>query len=80
MGVYSKFKSYHYVYACECALYVLLPSACLWSASSNSVNTCNLKMKIDFLHFKSLKSNAEVDNAMISDYIYHSLIKKNSGI
>ena len=53
--------------ACSCALYALILSACLWSASNN------IKMKIVFFFFffsfGRLISNAEVENAMISDYI-----------
>ena len=49
-------------YACACALcFVLL------SASNNSVNTHQNENR--FLTFGSLKSNAEVENAMISDSI-----------
>ena len=53
--------------ACACALYGLLLSACPWSASNNSVNTHQNENR--FLAFGSLISNAEVENALISDCI-----------
>ena len=65
--VCSQFKSCYYVNACACALYVLLPLACLWLASKNSKNTHLNENR--FLAFGSLISNAEVENAVISDYI-----------
>ena len=67
MRVYSGFKSYHYFNACACALCGLLLSACPWSASDNSVNTHQNENR--FLAFGSLISNAEVENAIISDSI-----------
>ena len=67
MGVYSGFKLYHYFNACACALCGLLLSACPWSASNNSVNTHQNEYR--FLAFGRLISNAEVENAMISDCI-----------
>ena len=67
MGVYSGFKLYHYFNICACALCDLLLSACPWSASNNSVNTHQNENR--FLAFGSLISNAEVENAMISDCV-----------
>ena len=54
MGVYSGFNSYHYFNACACALCVLL----LTHQNENR-----------FLAFGSLISNAEAENAMISNRI-----------
>ena len=62
----SGFKSYHYVNARACALCGLLLSACPWSASNN-VNTHQNENR--FLAFGSLISNAEVENAIISDCV-----------
>ena len=76
MGVYSGFKSYYYFNACACALCGLSLSACPWSASNNSVNTHQNENR--FLAFGSLISNAEVENAMISDCII--VCSKFSGI
>ena len=76
MGVYSGFKSYHYFNACACALCGFLLSACPWSASDNFVNTHQNENR--FLAFGSLISNAEVENAMISDSII--VFSKFSGI
>ena len=76
MGAYSGLKSYHYFNACACALCCLLLSACPWSASNNSVNTHQNENR--FLVFGSLISNAEVENAMISDGII--VCSKFSGI
>ena len=76
MGVYSGFKSYHYFNACACALCGLLFSACPWSASDNSVNTHQNENR--FLAFGILISNAEVENAIISDSII--VFSKFSGI
>ena len=67
MGVYSRFKLYHYFNACACTLCGLLLSACHWLASNNSVNTHQNENR--FLAFGSLISNAEEENAMISDCI-----------
>ena len=53
--------------ACACALCGFLLSACLWSASNNSVNTHQNENR--FLAFGSLTSHAEVENAIISDCI-----------
>ena len=61
------FKSYHYFNARACALCGFPHSACPWSALNNSVNTHQNKNR--FLAFGSLKSNAEVENAMFSDCI-----------
>ena len=74
-GVYSGFKSYHYCNAYACALCGLLLSACPWSASDSSVNTQNENR---FLACGSLISNAEVENAIISDSII--VFSKFSGI
>ena len=76
MGVYSRFKSYHYFSACACALCGLLLSACPWSALDNSVNTHQNENR--FHVFGSLISNAEVENAIISDSII--VFSKFSGI
>ena len=76
MGVYSRFKSYHYFNACACALSGLPLSVCPWSASNNSVDTHQNENR--FLAFGSLISNAEVENAMISDCI--TVCSKFSGI
>ena len=76
MGVHSGFKSYHYFNACACALCGLLLSACLWSASNNSVNTHQIDNR--FLAFGSLIFNAEVEYAMIPDCII--VCSKFSGI
>ena len=76
MVVYSGLKSYHYFNAWACALCGLLLSACPWSASNNSVNTHQNENR--FLAFGSLISNAEVENAMISDSII--VFSKFSGI
>ena len=76
MRVYRGFKSYHYFNACACALCGLLLSACPWSASDNSVNTHQNENR--FLAFGSLISNAEVENAIISDSII--VFSKFSGI
>ena len=67
MGIYSGFKLYHYLNARACLLCGLLLSACPWSTSNNSVNTHQNENR--FLAFVSLISNAEVENAMISDCI-----------
>ena len=67
MGVYSGFKSYHNFNARACALCGILLSACLWSASNNSVNTHQNENR--FAAFGSLISHAEVENAIISDRI-----------
>ena len=64
MGVYSGFKSYHYLNDCAFALCSLLLSAYPRSASNNSVNTHQNENR--FLAFGSLTSNAEVENVMIS--------------
>ena len=72
MGVYSEFKSYHYFNACACALCGLLLSACPWSPSNNSVFTHQNENR--FLAFGSQISNAEDENAIISDCII-SLVK-----
>ena len=64
MGVYSGFKLYHYFNDCACALCGLLLSACPWSVSNNSINTH--QNDDSFFAFRSLTSNAEVENAMIS--------------
>ena len=76
MGVYSGFKSYHYLNDCACTLCGLLLSVCPWSASNNSVNTHQNENR--FLAFGSLASNAEVENAMISVCII--VCSKFSGI
>ena len=76
MGVYSGFKLYHYFNYCASALCGLLLSACPWSASNNSVNTHQNENQ--FLAFGSLISNAEAENAMISDCIV--VCSKLSGI
>ena len=76
MGVYSGFKSYHYFNACACSLCGLLLSACPWSASDNSVNAHQNENR--FLAFRSLLSNAEVENTMVSDSI--KAFSKFSGI
>ena len=63
MGVYSGLKLYNYFNACACAtLYDIL-----LSASNNSGNIHQNENR--FLAFGSLISNAEVENAMISDCI-----------
>ena len=67
MGVYCGFKSYHYFNAFACTLCGFLLSACLWSASNNSVNTHQNENR--FLALGNLISNAEVENAVISDFI-----------
>ena len=76
MGIYSRFKWYHYFNACACALCGLLLSACPRLASHKSVNTHQNENR--FLAFGSLTSNAEVENAMISVGIIVS--SKFSGI
>ena len=67
MGAYSGFKLYHYFNACACALYDILHSASLWSASNISGNIHQNENR--FLAFGSQISNTEVENAMISDCI-----------
>ena len=76
MGVYSGFKSGHYFKVCACALCGLLLSARPWSAWNNSVNTHQNENR--FLAFGSLISNAEIENAVISDCII--VCSKFSGI
>ena len=75
MGVYSGLKSYHYFNASTCAVCGSLFSACPWSASNNSVNTHQNENQ--FLAFRSLISNAEVENAMIYDFILYFTVKTN---
>ena len=76
MGVCSGFKSYRHFNASEYALCVLLLSACLWLASNNSGHTHQNEKR--YLAFGSLISNAEVENAMISNCII--VCSKFSGI
>ena len=76
-GGYSGFKLHRFCNICACALCgLLLLSACPLSASNNSVNTHQNENRV--LAFGSLISNAEVENAMISDCII--VCSKFSGI
>ena len=69
MGVYSGFKSYHNFNACACALCGIILSACLSSASNNSVNTHQNENR--FVAFGSLPliCHAEIEDEIISDCI-----------